>query len=63
MCAWYSGLGYDHRIINKLMLELENKKLYHESEQKIGLQRPQKFHVIQPDPPFLLLTQDDKRRL
>lgn len=38
------------RIINKRMLELENKKLCHEWEQKIGLQRPQKFHVVQPDP-------------
>ena len=57
MCAWYSGLGYDHRFINKRMLELENKQLCHE----FGLQRPQRLHVIQPGPPFLLLTQEYKK--
>ena len=29
-CAWYSGRGYDDRIINKRMLALENEKLCNE---------------------------------
>ena len=48
--------------MNKRMLALENKMLCHEWEHKFGLQRPQKFHVIQADPPFLLFTEEDKRR-
>ena len=50
------------------MLELEKiKQLYKRKQnclvQKFGLRRPQRFNMIQAEPPLLLFDQEGKRRL
>ena len=62
-CSFYSGLGYDHRFINKEDARTRKKIKQFEGRkqdwlvQKFVQRRPQRFNVIQAEPLFLFLNQ------